>query len=135
MRMNMKKRYNYFKDVKDTLFEPNLLIDILIRFILISSLIYILYKFFLVDMTISHLIKQYSRHLEIYLTNFKINTSQIISPQDINIFLSDQINSLINLPANNNPTINDRNFRNNIYNIYSWFISINNNYYSCIWRI
>jgi len=108
--MKMNKNYNYFEDIKDTLFEPNLLIDILIRFILISSLIYILYKFFIVDITISHLINQYTKHLEIYLPNFKINTSHVISPEDINIYLTNKLNSLINLPANNNPDTNDKNF-------------------------
>ena len=47
-------KYNINK--KFNLLEPNFLIDIYIRFILISTLFYILYKYFLIDITIDNII-------------------------------------------------------------------------------
>ena len=73
-------------NLKEVIIDPNFLIDILIRFILLSSLIYILYKFFLIDMTINYIIKAFQSHIDIY-------SNQI---QDLKLQNKDYLNYSIN---------------------------------------
>ena len=96
-----------YVDIENTLLDPNFLIDIWIKFVLVSSLIYILYKFFLVDMTLEHIINQVSSHLNIYIGKLKeqnINTEYLNKQMD-NIILDYQ-----SAKSTKNSDTNDINF-------------------------
>jgi hypothetical protein len=54
------------KILNPTIIEPNFLLDILSRFILIASLFYILYKFYLVPLTEEIIINYANEHIKFY---------------------------------------------------------------------
>jgi hypothetical protein len=95
---------------KTILFEPNFLLDILIRFLMISSFLYILYKYFIIDMTINYIIAQVPIHFNIYASRFKTVISEFIGLDNIYSYTNDQLNKLSNSPSTANPTVNDSNF-------------------------
>lgn len=63
------------------IYDSHFMINILIRFILLSSLIYILYKNYLVDLTIKYIISAFEKHLDFYISDISIINS--IIPIDI----------------------------------------------------
>lgn len=90
------------------LLDPNFLIDILIKIILISSFFYILYKFFLVEITVDYLINQVFNHINIYIAELKKYIQENYNMDDIITDLNKNIDSLPSTTANT--YINDTNF-------------------------
>jgi len=91
-------------------FDPNVLIDIYIKFVIIASIFYILYKYYLIDITINYIFELLDKKLIIYLPSFKNikqNNSSVFT--QIDNFLKNYINTLNNQPSTANSTINDTN--------------------------
>ena len=91
-------------------FDPNVLIDIYIKFVIISSIFYILYKYYLIDITVNNIFELLQKKLNIYLPSFKNikqNNSTVFTL--IDKFLNDYINTLNDKPSTANSTINDTN--------------------------
>lgn len=90
--------------------DPNFLIDILIKFILFASLMYILYKYFIIDTTVNYILEKIPTHIKFFIAKLKIEANKIITPNAINTYITTEINSLANSPSNVNTTVNDTNF-------------------------
>ena len=90
--------------------NPNVLIDIYIRFVIIASIFYILYKYFLIDITINNIFKLMKTQIEIYIPNFKnfkINNIDIFN--QINNYMTNYVSELKKAPTTANSNINDTN--------------------------
>lgn len=100
------------KDLIDThvLIEPNFLLDVLIKFILIASFIYILYKYFLVDMTVKYVISSIKAHVKIYASGLNDFLNTLKMKQQFVDELQNQSKIMSKLPSTVNSTINDTNF-------------------------
>lgn len=92
------------------LINPNFLLDILVKFILLASFIYILYKYFLIDMTIKYIMEQMKAHINIYIEDFKIFLNSLMSITDFQEYLNNQINLYAKEPSTKDSTANDTNF-------------------------
>ena len=90
--------------------NPNVLIDIYIKFIIIASIFYILYKYFLIDITINNMYKLLNDKLNIYTPKIKkIKEKNKLIFDRINNFMINRSNKLKNLPQNKDSKINDTN--------------------------
>jgi len=90
--------------------NPNVLIDIYIKFIIIASIFYILYKYFLIDITINNMYKLINSKLDIYVPTLKkIKEKNKLIFDRINNFMINRSNKLKNLPQNKDSKINDTN--------------------------
>jgi len=90
--------------------NPNVLIDIYIKFIIIASIFYILYKYFLIDITINNMYKLLNTKLDIYTPTLnKIKQKNKIIFDNINNFMINHSNKLTNLPKTKDSKINDTN--------------------------
>lgn len=90
--------------------NPNVLIDIYIKFIIIASIFYILYKYFLIDITINNMYKLINTKLDIYVPTLKkIKEKNKLIFDRINNFMINRSNKLKNLPQNKDSKINDTN--------------------------
>ena len=90
--------------------NPNVLIDIYIKFIIIASIFYILYKYFLIDITINNMYKLLNDKLNKYITKIKkIKEKNKLIFDRINNFMINRSNKLKNLPQNKDSKINDTN--------------------------
>ena len=90
--------------------NPNVLIDIYIKFIIIASIFYILYKYFLIDITINNMYKLINSKLGIYVPTLKkIKEKNKLIFDRINNFMINRSNKLKNLPQNKDSKINDTN--------------------------
>lgn len=100
------------KNMLDThiLIDPNFLLDILVKFILVASFIYILYKYFLIDMTINYSLDQIRSHISIYETEFKAFIKTLIDQQELINYLNTQSDKLSNQPSTKDSKANDTNF-------------------------
>lgn len=87
-------------------YDSHFMINILIRFILLSSLIYILYKNFLVDLTIKYIISAFEKHIDFYIPDIPIINS-IIPINNVILDITDRITSLISSSSDIDTTQND----------------------------
>ena len=95
-------------EIKNIIIDPNFLIDILIKFILLSSYVYLLYKYFLIDITVNYVIDAFQHHINIYLN--KIQDLKSKNKDFLNIIINNilsTINSTKSTPINK--TSNDNN--------------------------
>ena len=92
------------------LIDPNFLIDIFIRFIIIASIFYILYKYYLVDTTINNFYKILENKLNLYIPSFKNVTKAYPTIfNQINDIITEYINYTNTLPSTQNSKNNDTN--------------------------
>jgi hypothetical protein len=90
--------------------DPNILIDIYIKFIIISSIFFILYKYYLIDITIDNIYKIFQSKLDIYVPDLKTikNNNEKLFTQ-INDYMTNYSNQVKKTPSNANTNINDTN--------------------------
>ena len=90
--------------------NPNVLIDIYIKFVIVASIFYILYKYYLIDITIDNMYKLLNTKFDIYVPSLKniIKKNQDIF-NNINDFMTNYRNKLSNLPSKVDSSINDTN--------------------------
>ena len=92
------------------LIDPNFLIDIFIRFIIIASIFYILYKYFLIDITINNFYNIFENKFNLYIPMFKnITQSYPTIFNQINNTITEYINYTNTLPSTENSKNNDTN--------------------------
>jgi len=91
-------------------FDPNFLIDIYIRFVIIATIFFILYKYYLINITINNLLKLFETQIQIYLLKFQnLKKSNQTLFTYINNYFTKYINELNNTPSIINSKINDTN--------------------------
>ena len=106
--MNDSHKYNINKNFN--LLDPNFLIDIYIRFILIATVFYILYKYFLIDITIDNIIISLQKKINIYVPNFQnLKKNNESAFKEINNYFTNYVNNLNTLPSTAKPNVNDLN--------------------------
>jgi hypothetical protein len=90
--------------------NPNVLIDIYIKFVIVASIFYILYKYYLIDITIDNMYKLLNTKFDIYVPSLKniIVKNQLIF-NNINDFMTNYRNKLATLPSKVDSSINDTN--------------------------
>ena len=101
------------------IYDPHFMINILIRFVFISSLIYILYKYFLIDLTIKYVVKAFETHLNFYIPQIP-NMNKIIPINTIITQINNIIANLESSPSGVNTTQND----NTMLIIYITMVSV-----------
>ena len=90
--------------------NPNVLIDIYIKFIIIASCFYIIYKYYIIDMTIDNIYKFIFSKFEIYKPTLKnIRDKNKIIFDSITNFMINYSNKLKNLENTKNSKVNDTN--------------------------
>ena len=98
-------------DIKQlNVLNPNLLIDVYVKFVIISSIFFILYKYYLIDTTLNNIYEIIQTKIDIYvleLQNIKKNNMQIFS--QLNDYMTNYSNQLKSLPSTANTYINDTN--------------------------
>lgn len=106
-----KVSYKVIKEInKIDFINPNVLIDIYIKFIIIATIFYILYKYFLIDISINNMYKLLNAKFDIYIPSVKkIKAKNKIIFDSINNFMINYSNKLKNLPKNKDSKINDTN--------------------------
>jgi len=101
-------KYNINKNFN--LLNPNFLIDIYIKFVLIATVFYILYKYFLIDIIINNIIILLQKKINIYLPNFQnLKKNNEFAFKEINNYFTNYKNNLNTLPSTANPNVNDLN--------------------------